>query len=324
MYSVTIEASAPGKLILTGEHAVVHGKLAVAGALDLRTHVVLRVSPHSHFQLDITAPDQQFSFSLEETRAKQGEASVPGIVAFLVLSQVPEPGNVRVEYSVTSRVPLASGLGSSASLCVASAAVILKWAKGDDEVSLAEINELAFRGEKIIHGNPSGIDNTVITYGGIVRYKQQNFEMIPLSSPLPVLVVNSNTAKNTKAMVEKVRLRHVILPHTMDAVFNAVDQLSEDFVESLKKGDTSAMEELVDINHGLCWSMGVVTPVLGQILNCGYRHAIKGKMTGGGGGGCCFFLVAHGVPEGLLTDLAAAGFEPIQTTLTSTGVLFHS
>lgn len=324
MSALTIEASAPGKLILTGEHAVVHGKLAVAGALDLRTHVVLTVTPHSHFVLEITAPEQHFEFNLEETKAKQGEASVPGIVAFLVLSQVPEPGNVKVQYSVTSRVPLASGLGSSASLCVASAAVIIKWAKGDEEVSLAEINELAFRGEKIIHGNPSGIDNTVITYGGVVQYKQKIFEMIPLSNVLPILVVNSNTPKNTKVMVEKVRLRHQILPRTMDAVFNTVDQLSEDFIESLKKGDTSAMEELVDINHGLCWSMGVVTPVMDQILNCGYKYGVKGKMTGGGGGGCCFFLLAHGIPEGLVEDLTAAGFQPIQTTLTSTGVIFHS
>ncbi|KAG6382838.1 hypothetical protein SASPL_157442 [Salvia splendens] len=209
-----VRARAPGKIILAGEHAVVHGSTAVAAAIDLYTYVSLRFpTPHDNddaLKLQLKDVDMEFSWpvrklkevlpelgiksasspsscSLETSKAiaslveelnladaKLGLAS--GISAFLWL-YTSIHGDKPAKVAVTSELPLGSGMGSSAALCVALSAALLSLSDSSKldfshqgwqtfgESELVLVNKWAFEGEKMIHGRPSGIDNTVSTFG---------------------------------------------------------------------------------------------------------------------------------------------------------------
>ncbi|XP_050940686.1 mevalonate kinase-like [Cucumis melo] len=208
-----VKARAPGKIILAGEHAVVHGSTAIAASVDLYTTASVRL-PSSSDENDIVKlqlKDLKLEFSWPVSRSREalgvfvGAISSPTTcpaeclksIASLVEDQnIPEAkiglasgvaaflwlcssilGFVPVEVAITSELPLGSGLGSSAAFCVALSAALLalsgfvnvdwehrRWMiYKEDELDL--LNKWAFEGEKIIHGKPSGIDNTVSTYG---------------------------------------------------------------------------------------------------------------------------------------------------------------
>nr|KAF6272914.1 mevalonate kinase [Pipistrellus kuhlii] len=214
MLSEGLLVSAPGKVILHGEHAVVHGKVALAVALNLRTF--LRLQPHSNGKVGLNLPnigvkrawdvarlqDLDTSFLergdiTEKVEKLKEVAGLPedcadrerlAVLAFLYLylsicrkqSALPS-----LDIAVWSELPTGAGLGSSAaySVCLTAALLTLceeipnplkdgeaagRWTAEDLEV----INQWAFQGERVIHGNPSGVDNAVSTWGGALRYQQ--------------------------------------------------------------------------------------------------------------------------------------------------------
>nr|KAF6403761.1 mevalonate kinase [Molossus molossus] len=215
MLSEVLLVSAPGKVILHGEHAVVHGKVALAVALNLRTY--LRLQPHSSGKVGLNLPNigikrawdvarlqlldtnflEQGDITPEKVEKLKEVAGFPedcgnhehlAVLAFLYLylsicrkqSALPS-----LDITVWSELPTSAGLGSSAaySTCLAAALLTLceeipnplkdgeatsRWTSEDLEL----INKWAFQGERVIHGNPSGVDNAVSTWGGALRYQQ--------------------------------------------------------------------------------------------------------------------------------------------------------
>ncbi|XP_047958770.1 mevalonate kinase-like [Salvia hispanica] len=369
--AMEVRARAPGKIILAGEHAVVHGSTAVAAALDLYTYVSLRFpTPHDNndaLKLQLKDVDLEFSWpvgklkevlpelgiksasspsscSLETSKAiaslveelnladaKLGLAS--GISAFLWL-YTSIHGDKPAKVAVTSELPLGSGLGSSAALCVALSAALLSlsdsskldfshqgWQTfGESELDL--VNKWAFEGEKMIHGRPSGIDNTVSTFGNIVKFRSGELTHIKTNMPLKMLVTNTKVGRNTRALVAGVSERAARHGSAMTSVFKAVDSISNEVVgiiQSPVSDDLAITEkeeklgELMEMNQGLLQCMGVSHSTIETVIKTTLKYKLATKLTGAGGGGCVLTLLptllAATVVDKVIRELEDCGFK---------------
>lgn len=213
--------SAPAKVILFGEHAVVHSKKSIATTLSKRTYCLIE---HSS-TLEIVCPDINVDYKSGD------EISNPAVEAFIKLCELIGVSGAKV--LVRSEVPVGAGLGSSASFTVSLAtALLLHSNKTTLDLNLDLINHFGFEGEKIIHGNPSGVDNTIVTYGGGMIYQKPNtFTGIPGFGGLRFLVTDTKVPKNTKKQVEMFNQRLEEYPGIMQCVIDAIHKISEDCVD---------------------------------------------------------------------------------------------
>ncbi|KAK9266976.1 hypothetical protein L1049_020645 [Liquidambar formosana] len=377
-----VRARAPGKIILSGEHAVVHGSTAVAASIDLYTYVSLRFPTESENDgtLKLQLKDMALEFSWPIGRIK---LALPGLgsplcstptscspesiksIATLVEEQnVPEAktglasgmsaflwlytsihGYKPATVVVTSELPLGSGLGSSAALCVSLSAALLAlsdfvsldlshqgWLMfGESELEL--VNKWAFEGEKIIHGRPSGIDNTVSTYGNMIKFKSGSLTRIKSNMPLKMLITNTKVGRNTKALVAGVSERTVRHPDAMGAVFNAVDSISKELstiIQSPAPNDLSItekeekIEELMEMNQGLLQCMGVSHASIETVLRTTLKYKLTSKLTGAGGGGCVLTLLptllSRTVIDKVIAELESYGFHCLTAGIGGNGL----
>ncbi|KGN60892.1 mevalonate kinase [Cucumis sativus] len=365
-----VKARAPGKIILAGEHAVVHGSTAVAASVDLYTTVSVRLPSSSDeneiVKLQLKDLELEFSWPVSRIREALGvfvgaisspttcpaeclksiaslveDQNIPevkiglasGVAAFLWLcSSI--LGFVPVEVAITSELPLGSGLGSSAAFCVALSAALLALSGSvnvdrehhgwmvhkEDELDL--LNKWAFEGEKIIHGKPSGIDNTVSTYGSMIKFRSGNLTLIKSNMPLKMLITNTKVGRNTKALVAGVSERAIRHPDAMKSVFNAVNSISDELsilIQSPIHDDVSLTEneeklaELMEMNQGLLQCMGVSHASIETVLRTSLKYKLISKLTGAGGGGCVLTLLPNllsgKVVDEVIAELESCGFE---------------
>uniref|UniRef100_A0A7N0VE60 Mevalonate kinase n=1 Tax=Kalanchoe fedtschenkoi TaxID=63787 RepID=A0A7N0VE60_KALFE len=366
-----VRARAPGKIILSGEHAVVHGTAAVAASIDLYTYASLRFPTISDgddaLKLHLKDAGIEFSWPIEKIKdalpgssspvsstpkpcppdslksiaALAEEQNIPeakiglasGLAAFLWLYTSIQ-GYKPATMVITSELPLGSGLGSSASFCVSVAAALLSLSESisldigrqgwmsPDEDDLDLINQWAFQGEKIIHGKPSGIDNTVSTYGNVIKFKSGNLTRIQSQMPLKMLVTNTKVGRNTKALVAGVSERTLRHPDAMTSVFNAVDSISNELAIIIQSpalddlsitGKEERIEELMEMNQGLLQCMGVSHAAIETVLRTTLKYKLASKLTGAGGGGCVLTLLptllSNTIADKVMAELESCGFE---------------
>ncbi|PSS10145.1 Mevalonate kinase [Actinidia chinensis var. chinensis] len=365
-----VTARAPGKIILAGEHAVVHGSTAVATSIDLYTYVSLSFPADSDnddkLKLHMKDIDLEFSWPIgrvKEALSKLG-SQIPSSpascspeaiksIAPLVDKQIPEAkitlasgvsaflwlytsirGYKSGKVVITSEFPLGSGLGSSAALCVSLSAALLAlsdsvnldychqgWLMfGENELEL--VNKWAFEGEKIIHGKPSGLDNTVSTYGNMIKFRSGELTRLKSNRPLRMLITNTKVGRNTKALVASVSERTVRHPIAMGAVFKAVDSISNEvatIIQSTSHDDSTVSEkedklgELMEMNQGLLQCMGVSHASIETVLRTTLKYKLATKLTGAGGGGCVLTLIptfqSETVVDEVTAELEACGFQ---------------
>lgn len=378
-----VKARAPGKIILAGEHAVVHGSTAVASSIDLYTYVSLRFStPSSENEesLRLLLKDTALEFEWPISRIREAfpesvsllsstpnscsvecaksiaslveELNIPeakiglasGVAAFLWLYSSIQ-GFKPATVVINSDLPLGSGLGSSAAFCVALAAALLAvtdsvsvdvirqgWHSfGEKELDL--VNKWAFEGEKIIHGKPSGIDNTVSSYGNIISFKSGNLTRMKSNASLKMLITNTRVGRNTKALVAGVSERMLRHPDAMAFVFTAVDSISKELTTVLQSPTPDELsvttleekvEELMEMNQGLLQSMGVSHATIETVLRTTLKYKLSSKLTGAGGGGCVLTLLptllSPTVVDKVIAELESNGFQCFTAGIGGNGV----
>lgn len=390
MTQESFAVSAPGKVIVFGEHAVVHGRPAIAAAIALRSYLMVTPLENSKIiTLDFPDVKMTHSWPIESlpwaafshhTKVKKYHDRVVVLDKDLVLvlkpyvdsvsSDLPDqlrkihqsaasaflyllcslatPDFTACTYTLRSTIPIASGLGSSASISVCLSAALLhqtnRLTLPNSETSehmLNVINQWAFVGELNIHGNPSGVDNTVATRGKAVMFKRTEYGKNPLVRPLhdfpvvPLLLVDTNQARSTATEVAKVGALKEDHPTITNAILDTIGKITEsahDLISSEKfdpKTDVSLRKfgELVRMNHGQLVSLGVSHPRLERIREL-VDHAGIGwtKLTGGGGGGCAFTVLNKDNSTAKLKELEEnlikEGFSRYETLLGGPGVGF--
>lgn len=347
-----LELSAPGKLILCGEHSVVYGKKALASAIDLRTRVIAHRIESSNdtasfeirlAQLDrtirITSNDfNRICSSLELEKSDEDDKIIKAVRLLLAITsglEWPHISGLRVD--VTSEIPLAAGLGSSASFSVCLAALFQVVSRGVHNLSdedLNAVNEMAFRAETIFHGKPSGIDNSVACFGNYVVLERGSIvDKFALASALelPIVLVNSCVPKQTSEQVVKVRELRDRHSQIVDALMSSINLIVDEFIEALKTATPDSIDslvgslnDLITLNHGILHGFQVDNLELATIVGTASKRGFHAKITGSGGGGCCFVLLGRDKSderrELLVNDLSQAKFVSFPTKLGCKGV----
>ncbi len=283
----------------------------------------------------------------EEKRKIHQAAASCFLYLYLSLSSQYSPACI---YTLRSTLPIGAGLGSSASISVClSAALLLQirtlagphpdQQREEAELQIERINRWAFVGEMCIHGNPSGVDNTVSTGGKAVVFKREDYNRPPVVTPLrnfpelPLLLVNTRQPRTTAAQVAKVSSLREAHPAVADMLLTSIDKITESAHKLISSPDFNQddpdtlqhLGELVTVNHGLLVSLGVSHPKLERIREL-VDHAGIGwtKLTGAGGGGCAITILKPKTDAKTLRSLECQldeeGFERFETTLGGDGV----
>ncbi|MCX6668672.1 MAG: mevalonate kinase [Methanothrix sp.] len=295
-------ASAPGKVILFGEHAVVSGATALGGAIDLRAKVTLQDLPGRILIDANNLTLRGFSFDLITGQVLSAEAAHATRYVSAVLKEY-EAKDLRVK--VESNLPPAAGLGSSAAIVVATTAALNQhFGLG---LSRKEIASDAHRMEKAVQqGLGSPMDTALATFGG---YLQISRRVQPLDLPsLEIVVGYTERAHDTRSEVEKVQSLLARYPDLVGPIFQAIGAISSRAVSLIQEQRLEELGEMMNINHGLLEAVGVGTRELSELVYAsrGAGSAYGAKLTGAGGGGCMIALPPTGGSAALITALRQA------------------
>lgn len=295
-----IRASAPGKVILLGEHAVVYGRPAIAVPLSgLRAAATL--TPHPT-PLRIQSPAVGLDAPLSELPPDHPLARIVYLTAEHARRPPPD-GLLRIE----SDLPVASGLGSGAAVSTAIVRALAAWY--GLPLDPPTVSALVYEVERIHHGTPSGIDNTVIAYERPVYFvRGQPPEPLPVGETLSLQVADSGIPSRTREVVGDVRRRWEAEPARYEALFDRVAEEVKAAREAIARGDVRALGQCMDANHELLREIGVSAPALDRLVEAARRAGARGaKLSGAGRGGNVVALVEETTADEVEEALRAAG-----------------
>ncbi|KAJ7454764.1 cystathionine beta-lyase [Mycena latifolia] len=398
--------SAPGKIILFGEHAVVHGVTAVAASVDLRCYGLTTprhdgklsvhfadidnfynewdieslpwdaVTPLKEGQehpdaLDQVLIDAICAGPLSHLGEDQKHAKAAALAFLYMYLMLSHPRRSSFNFTARATLPVGAGLGSSASFstCAASTLLLVNRAitlpsppapstSAADAVNGAahvhvshqgrrfvphgtaeEVNRWAFIAEKVLHGNPSGVDNSVAVFGGALAYTRAGFahgkggmEPIQGFKSLKFLLTNSKVPRDTKKLVAGVGALKASEPELVEGILKSIQGISDEARRALADPELSraellsALEALINENHQHLVTLGVSHPALETIraTTAAAPYGLSTKLTGAGGGGCAVTLVPDDFQEtaldGLMTALTQEKFVPYLTSVGGSGL----
>lgn len=299
------ERTAPGKVILFGEHAVVYRKPAVAVPVQstrARAEVVdLPVDPAGWVHLE--APGIQLSSWLHE----MPEANPLAAAVRLSLDELGHKHGSALRVTIESDIPIGAGMGSSAAVSVAILRAVA--AHLGHELSTERVSDLAFNVEKLQHGTPSGIDNTVVAYELPVYFiAGQPPQFLQVGRPFTLMIGDSGERLPTRESVAAVRERHAADPESINRVFAEIAGISDQGRRLIESSDTHQLGPLLDRNQTLLKAIGVSSKGLEQLIRAAKRAgALGAKLSGAGRGGIMIALVEPASAEAVEIALREAG-----------------
>lgn len=295
-------ASAPGKVILFGEHAVVYGQPAIAAPVS-QVQAKAVVMPNPAGGIQVAAPQIAVDSPLRELPLEHALAKA----VELTLGALGVERSPGFKLRVTSTIPLAAGLGSGAAVSVA----VIRAVSGflGHPLSDKTVNELTFEIEKIHHGTPSGVDNTVVTYGLPVFFiKDQPIETFKPKRPFTLVIGDSGVPSPTSVAVGDVREARLAEPGRYQRLFDGCGQIARQARAHIEDGQVEALGPLMDRNHELLVEMDVSSPELETLVAAARQAGAWGaKLSGGGRGGNMIALVSPDGAKQIRRALQAAG-----------------
>ncbi|MDH3642051.1 MAG: hydroxymethylglutaryl-CoA reductase, degradative [Gammaproteobacteria bacterium] len=303
-------SSACGKVILLGEHAVVYGRPALALPIPLAVEASVRRGGDG---INLVIP----RWGLEQ---KVRGSSAPGLsgILFSVLAQLGlDEQSMTIE--VIPHVPRAMGLGGSSANAVAILRALDKtFSLGLDD---GRINQLAFECETAAHGTPSGIDNTIATYGSPLVFQrdgdQPRFDEIKLASEIPLVIGITGKESLTATTVAMVRRAWETHRSRYDGIFDQIAGLTTAGTQALKDGHFSELGELMNLCQGYLNALQLSTPELEELIHIARLNgALGAKLTGGGGGGSMVALCPDD-QDRVARAMESAGYRALTITVRS-------
>ncbi|MFC1878976.1 mevalonate kinase [Chloroflexota bacterium] len=312
-------ATASGKIILFGEHAVVYGQPAIAVPVkQVCARAVVSAAPRAPVgQVSIQAPDIYLDTTLDRLPDTHPlVVTIRGLQTALGLQRLPAC-NLRV----TSTIPLAAGLGSGAAISVAILRALSTFLGYPLEAE--QLSNLTYEVEKIYHGTPSGIDNTVVSYEAPVYFvRDRSIEPIYVATPFTIVIGDSGVASSTAVAVGDVRRAWQADPDRFESLFAGAGEIASKAKALIETGDPDALGVLMDKNHALLQQMDVSSPELERLVTAArLAGALGAKLSGGGRGGNVIALARPGAAAKISDALLAHGAaRTIVTQIDSSGL----
>ncbi len=294
-----ITCSAPGKIYLFGEHAVVYGESAIACAVELRTRVTATSSDSLMISSDL------------------GTTGLDHEIHPYVSSAIEKLGRRNVSVKISSDIPVGSGLGSSAAVTIATLASInLEFKLGHSNDELARMGHEI---EQKVQGAASPTDTFVSTFGGVVEIpSRRRLDRLECG----IVIGNTNkgaTSKKTAKLVKHVAVLREEYPELIDPIIRTIGSFSKKGEILVKKKDYISLGKLMNVNHGLLDALGVGTVELSSLVYAARGAGAYGaKITGAGGGGCMVALTDS--PDEVASAIENAGGRAIISHFNSSGV----
>jgi mevalonate kinase len=280
------EASAPGKVILLGEHAVVYGRPAIAVPV---TEVQAAVSVEDRVERGVTVWAPDIGCTYDASRAPEDEPlclTVRNTLAYLGLGVE----DVRLRVTIRSSIPVASGLGSGAA--VATAIIRGLSAHLVRPLDTATVSALAYRTEEIHHGTPSGIDNTVVAYERPVYFCRGGPSAGPIMAafevarPFWLAIADTGIPSLTKVTVADVRAAWQRDPERYERLFDRIGAVADEARRAIEDGDVRSLGALMNANQRLLRQLALSAPELETLIDVALSEGAGGaKLSGGGRGG---------------------------------------
>lgn len=304
-----------GKIILLGEHAVVYGSHAVAAPVPLAIQAKIEGTPDDDgVSLIIPRWGVEYRLHKEPGHRDSFQKSLAIILERLGLAG----RSMRIE--VFPNVPRAMGLGGSAAMAVA----IIRALDVHYGLGLADeqVNALAFECEKVAHGTPSGIDNTMATYGKFLLFRRGEppenkpfIQPLHVAKPIPIVIGISGKESLTAKTVGRVREAWQRNNALYERIFKQIDDLTLQGVEAIQRYDLERLGDLMNVCHGLLNALGVSSWELEELVQIARDHGAPGaKLTGGGGGGSMIALCPDG-GERVAKAMRDAGYNSMEVQI---------
>jgi len=304
------KGSGYGKVILFGEHFVVHGVPGIVSAIDSTTDAVVeKVSVPG-----ISVRDERTgSKGYTEQKKIQQKESIDRMLEAMGLEK-----DISLDIWLGGNLPGFSGIGASAASSVAIARAI------SEELGLnlsdERVNEAAYEAEKAYAGTPSGIDNTAATFGGLLWFKKNVnapdiIEKLNIKEPVEIIMANSGVVADTKEMVLGVTERKKKYSEKYDKIFKQEEELVVKARKALEGFDLKKVGQLMDMNHKLLQDIEVSCKELDYLVKVARENGAYGaKLTGGGGGGCIVTLTpGKKLQEQVARAIEKEGFKVLRT-----------
>jgi len=276
-------ASAPGKIILFGEHFVVHGTKAILAAIDKRVTVTSSFTENKTIRVNskLGTLDVPISSSYKEVKNEFRP------FVYLANKMIDSNQNANgLEITIDSDIPIGVGLGSSSACCVAAAGSIFGLFK---EWSSEEILKISIEAEKTIFPDTSGADCTVCTYGGMIEYP--SIEKIGNTFDLNLLIVNSMIPHNTKNSVEKVNKFKENNEERFSQLCDLETKLIDEVITAMKNNDTTTFGLKISENQKYLEEIQVSNETINDMISSLKEISLGTKITGAGDGGCVIALI---------------------------------
>jgi mevalonate kinase len=298
-------ASAPGKIILVGEHAVVYHRPALAIPLR-KVRASASITEHddpSHQDILIEALDVYPPFWLGQANPQDPL----GLIVKLAFEALGKSTESRIKVSVNSSIPIAAGLGSGAAVSIAIGRAVGEYFQrpfGNQELS-----DMAFEVEKLHHGTPSGIDNTVIAFDQPVYFiKGSPPEKVKIGGNFKLVVADSGINSSTAEAVGRVRQSWESNPPMYENYFDQIGALTQRCRQSIETGNPIELGRIMDANHTLLNTIGVGLPELDNLVLAARNAGALGvKLSGAGLGGNAIAIVEDQTAEQVEMAMRSAG-----------------
>ncbi|MGL4650984.1 MAG: mevalonate kinase [Caldilineaceae bacterium] len=313
--TILSKATAPGKVILAGEHAVVYGVPAIAVPVwQVQTTCTVTAAPVAH-GCTISLPDVGLTLRLAaETERGANSHPVAHMArrAMLAAGMGEEPD---WQIDLASTIPIASGLGSGAALSTALVRAV--FGAANLAATAATVSALVYESEKVYHGTPSGIDNTVIAHGRPLWFVREHPpEFLAAGAPLTLLIADTGVRSPTAEAVARVRELFDRVPGLAHQFLEIIRANIQDVRAAFESGDAVALGAAFDESQQWLRAIGVSSPELDRLVTAATAAgALGAKLSGGGRGGNMIALVTAETARVVETALRTAGAVRVISTV---------
>jgi mevalonate kinase len=315
-------ASAPGKCILFGEHAVVYGYPALAIAIDIFSYCKISEREQNGILLNLKNYVYSSNFSDINELCDQIPSKFRQIaVGIELLSKKYNILINKIDIEIYSDLWPESGLGSSASSSIALLGALDEFYKLN--LKKKDISNLAFEMEKIVHGKPSGIDNITCAQGGLIFFKDHEFQRFDFLKQFQFLIIYTGITHNTKDAIKNVKEFCIKEPKLSTELFTKIRTITEKGLKELEQGNIVEFGNLMNLNHQILDKIGLSTPDIEKITQISRsNNAYGSKLTGAGKGGCVISIGKLSDLQIIQKKLKKLGFSSIITSINNKGVMY--